>query len=944
MASQAEKDLQALREQEAIRNRMAGKKIASTIPADDLQTLKEIYGSAEAGMNAVKKATEDVNREIKDLKTGLSDFRDLTESIRSEFSRIDTATTKVGRSYRKISGFASELTDLTLDMSKASVKDVKALKEKTLLEFKRLKLLKQKTQEEVDSLELKYKEEGISVAEKKRRKAQLDSAKAANSAAEDEVELKKKAEEVYDNILNSVKEIESIAGIGAGLLGGLGSALDNIGLGSIAKHFNKGAEAAKEFAAEAKEDIDEIYGDTKGVDRFVAKQIASIAALGKGVFATIKSTFSDIFSAQGIIIGGLTLLFKQFTHIDHVASNIGKTMGLTRQASLDMAADLKSAATASGDVFLNMDRMVDAQLRLSSSMGTTVRLTEEQLANNARLVELAGFSEEQAQGMFRSSLLTGKSQEDLYDTVVATNDTIFSSNSLLKEASQITGQLAMLNGNNVAQLSRSVAAAKRMGINMETARDMAMGTLDFESSIRAEMELAAITGKRINLNKARELAFQGKFNAAAAEILKQEAVREAFQNGNVIAQRKAAEAAGLSVDQLAEAFNKQREAGILRRRQIDEMKKMAKERGIDNINELTHEQRMSLRREANLRDLRLNQTFGEKINMVTAKLGDLLGKVVGPAVDYFGDGLDRAVVFFGSLFGHSVDTKGATDEMTTKLEEAKTFGESLSSKFQSAKDFVIEMKDKLTNLFGEETTGTLGTLGKIVAGGAGGFALFKGAQNLFKGKGLFGQKLGASPNNPLFVTMAKDGAIGNIMDMFGNKKGKRGKGNMLQRMMGSFKMPKMTGLGNIAKGAGKLLGGAGRIAGKAFLPLAAAMSVFDGVKGFTADPDAALGDKLKNAGSSILNGLTFGLLGKSPDEISSEAQSQGVAAAQEIPAAQVQAATGQVAPATSLPPMPATDDTNELLRHLIQVVSAGGDVIMDGRKVGSTLQMASFKL
>jgi len=32
------------------------------------------------------------------------------------------------------------------------------------------------------------------------------------------------------------------------------------------------------------------------------------------------------------------------------------------------------------------------------------------------------------------------------------------------------------------------------------------------------------------------------------------------------------------------------------------------------------------------------------------------------------------------------------------------------------------------------------------------------------------------------------------------------------------------------------------------------------------------------------------------------------------------------------------------VRHLIQVVSAGGDVIMDGRKVGSTLQMASFKL
>ena len=90
-------------------------------------------------------------------------------------------------------------------------------------------------------------------------------------------------------------------------------------------------------------------------------------------------------------------MIKQFNHIDHTASKIGKTMGLTRQASLDMTSDLKSAATASGDIFINMDRMVDAQLRISSAMGTTVRLTNEQLANNARLIELAGFSEQQAQ-------------------------------------------------------------------------------------------------------------------------------------------------------------------------------------------------------------------------------------------------------------------------------------------------------------------------------------------------------------------------------------------------------------------------------------------------------------------------------------------------------------------------------------------------------------------
>ena len=38
-----------------------------------------------------------------------------------------------------------------------------------------------------------------------------------------------------------------------------------------------------------------------------------------------------------------------------------------------------------------------------------------------------------------------------------------------------------------------------------------MGTLDFENSIAKEMEAQILTGKSINLNRARELAFAGDF-------------------------------------------------------------------------------------------------------------------------------------------------------------------------------------------------------------------------------------------------------------------------------------------------------------------------------------------------------------------------------------------------------------------------------------------------
>ena len=66
-------------------------------------------------------------------------------------------------------------------------------------------------------------------------------------------------------------------------------------------------------------------------------------------------------------------------------------------------------------------------------------------------------------------------------------------------------------------------------------------------------------------------------------------------------------------------------------------------------------------------------------------------------------------------------------------------------------------------------------------------------------------------------------------------------------------------LGKIGAFAKGLLGKAG--------PLAAIMAITDAIQGFTADSKAGVGSSLINAGSSALHGMSFGLLGSSPEEI-----------------------------------------------------------------------------
>ena len=58
------------------------------------------------------------------------------------------------------------------------------------------------------------------------------------------------------------------------------------------------------------------------------------------------------------------------------------------------------------------------------------------------------------------------------------------------------------------------------------------------------------------------------------------------------------------------------------------------------------------------------------------------------------------------------------------------------------------------------------------------------------------------------------------------------------------------------------------------------MAVFDGAGGYNADPDAGFGEKMGNAGSSMLNGLTLGMLGSSPEEIAANAAEKGNTPAQ----------------------------------------------------------------
>jgi len=127
-------------------------------------------------------------------------------------------------------------------------------------------------------------------------------------------------------------------------------------------------------------------------------------------------------------------------------------------------------------------------------------------------------------------------------------------------------------GKNIAQAA--VQAAK-LGVNMNTLTNVTDSLLDFESSITKELELGAMLGRNINLNKARQLAYDGQIGASVKETVKELGGIEAFNKMDIYQKRQAAEAAGMTVEEfqkMAANLDKLNDDGSIQLSTFDSLK------------------------------------------------------------------------------------------------------------------------------------------------------------------------------------------------------------------------------------------------------------------------------------------------------------------------------------------------------------------------------------
>jgi hypothetical protein len=103
-------------------------------------------------------------------------------------------------------------------------------------------------------------------------------------------------------------------------------------------------------------------------------------------------------------------------------------------------------------------------------------------------------------------------------------------------------------------LTKAVAQAKALGSSLEKVERISQSLLNFESSISSELEAELLTGKDMNLERARMYALNNDIEGVAREIAGQIGSASDFTKMNVIQQEALAKAVGMTREDLASSL------------------------------------------------------------------------------------------------------------------------------------------------------------------------------------------------------------------------------------------------------------------------------------------------------------------------------------------------------------------------------------------------------
>jgi hypothetical protein len=457
--------------------------------------------------------------------------------------------------------------------------------------------------------------------------ATINAQKAGIKATEEEIIKLNKELELRKKIEKSL-----------GLTGGLVDAISKIpGIGKFLK------------ADEAKKDMEdlaiEIQKQGKDVSSFGNRTQIAFTGL-----KTLAKGFGEALLGPEAIF---TFLISAINKADQQATKLGKSLGVSKDQAYGLRENFVQYSRAVNDSFINTDRLLAAQIELTDQLGIAVQYSNEELDTFSRLTEIVGLTSQEAGKLSSFSAAAGMSATNYVKQLRVSsfyaqqaNKVHFSDKQILQDISKLSAGILVKFQSNPKALAEAVVQARALGLSLEQTDKIGDSLLNWESSIENQLKAQLLTGKQINLERARYAALTGDVATLTKEVADQVGNLAEFENMNVLAQKSLAEAFGMSREELADMLIKQ-----------EAITKYGDKAAQLNKEQLEYMKEHNLSADEMLNKVTNQRSIQEKFNDAMVKLQDIVGNLVagpiGQFVSFLAKGLDyisAIAAVFGTIF------------------------------------------------------------------------------------------------------------------------------------------------------------------------------------------------------------------------------------------------------------------------------------------------------
>ena len=336
-------------------------------------------------------------------------------------------------------------------------------------------------------------------------------------------------------------------------LNGANNVMKKIGLGGLADKL--GLEDATKKAQEMTYEL--TNGGQKALGAF-GKLRVGIAAIG----VALKSALGPM-----ALLGIAVNLFQRFKKnaeeaaeaikvVDQNTKDLGRSLGVSDAIASKVAASARSIGSAMG---VTTTMATQAATQIYSALDGAEQVSQKTLSTFMKLNVFAGMSAESLASMYRFAKLTGESAADVAQNIATTARESIRSMKVNVSLKQVmdgvskTSNIIKINFKGSAEeLTKAFVQSKKLGLELQKVDDIANSLLNFEDSIAAEMEAELLTGKNLNLEKAREAALMNDQVGLMEALAEQGVTQEEFANMNRIQQEAIAKSMGMSRESMAD--------------------------------------------------------------------------------------------------------------------------------------------------------------------------------------------------------------------------------------------------------------------------------------------------------------------------------------------------------------------------------------------------------